>query len=424
MVHRLRVFVAMRIGDSETDAVYATIAAAIRNTHGTPVRIDKIEHNDNIDDRIVKEILRADLLVADLTFARPSVYFEAGFAEGQGIPVIYTSRSDHFEPKQADALGNERIHFDLQMRNIIGWRNGINQGFRKRLERRLVMVSRPIVRRLVAASNLRDEERAFASLSAQGRRSALLHEAVSWAEGNNFVGSRVVDAPRHLSLWRFLPTNTRTDIFDANDWIGLRERPGAIEAVLVCCGENLSMARLKQIGTLVTTATFHDVNPPGASRPNRILEHICLVSVRSLRDATINVAFPTFARVDESTLGYKTAGWIPAKNIPDKVIFTGVNPYGQDSAVVSDGSNRWDDQEFRIRDGFMLEETHGPVVLRYPRELKPQPQPLARVREVPRAVFVHVLAPVNSETTLRERLNSVGTVLRRTSRASGARSSY
>jgi hypothetical protein len=32
---------------------------------------------------------------ADLRYARPSVYFEAGYAE-RSVPVIYTVRRDHF----------------------------------------------------------------------------------------------------------------------------------------------------------------------------------------------------------------------------------------------------------------------------------------------------------------------------------------
>src|SRR5215472_9716952 len=52
----------------------------------------RLEHNDDIDKRIMKEIKACDFAIADLTYARPSVYFEAGFAQ-RSVPV--TSRKDH-----------------------------------------------------------------------------------------------------------------------------------------------------------------------------------------------------------------------------------------------------------------------------------------------------------------------------------------
>src|SRR6267143_392191 len=92
---RLKCFVAMAIGHEETDAVYdGLIAPTLRNKRVRPVRVDRIEHNEDIDDKIISEIETCDFMVADLTFARPSVYFEAGYAQRK-VPVIYTGRKDH-----------------------------------------------------------------------------------------------------------------------------------------------------------------------------------------------------------------------------------------------------------------------------------------------------------------------------------------
>ncbi|GIP38656.1 hypothetical protein J31TS4_19360 [Paenibacillus sp. J31TS4] len=41
-----------------------------------------------------REIGEADLLIADVTVPKPHLYFEAGYAEGLGIEVIYTVRQD------------------------------------------------------------------------------------------------------------------------------------------------------------------------------------------------------------------------------------------------------------------------------------------------------------------------------------------
>lgn len=124
-------FVAMAFGYKDTDKVYDhLIAPILRNKDVEPVRIDCIEFNDDIDDRIISELKRCDFAVADLTYARPSVYFEAGFAQ-RSVPIIYTCRKDHFSPSADDQFGNLRVHFDLQMKNIIPWSSSSDSKFAK-----------------------------------------------------------------------------------------------------------------------------------------------------------------------------------------------------------------------------------------------------------------------------------------------------
>jgi nucleoside 2-deoxyribosyltransferase len=68
------------------------------------VRIDAVQHNNKICDEIVAAIRRSRFVVADFTGNRGGVYFEAGFAKGLGIPVIYTVRTSvrglHFDTRQ------------------------------------------------------------------------------------------------------------------------------------------------------------------------------------------------------------------------------------------------------------------------------------------------------------------------------------
>ena len=88
-------FIAMWFS-SELDYTYlSSIEPAILETGYKPLRIDKKEHNDKIDDQIIAEIRRSSLLIADFTGQRGGVYFEAGFALGLGIPVIWTCHKDH-----------------------------------------------------------------------------------------------------------------------------------------------------------------------------------------------------------------------------------------------------------------------------------------------------------------------------------------
>jgi nucleoside 2-deoxyribosyltransferase len=74
-----------------------------------PIRIDQTHSDDKIDDRIVAEIRRSGLLVADFTGHRRGVYFEAGFAMGLGIPVVWTCqqvdhKNTHFDTRQYQHL--------------------------------------------------------------------------------------------------------------------------------------------------------------------------------------------------------------------------------------------------------------------------------------------------------------------------------
>jgi nucleoside 2-deoxyribosyltransferase len=73
--------------------------------------VDRVEHNDNINDRIISEIRACQFLVADFTLHRNGVYFEAGFAMGLGRPVVWTCRRDQMR----------EAHFDTRPYNHIIW---------------------------------------------------------------------------------------------------------------------------------------------------------------------------------------------------------------------------------------------------------------------------------------------------------------
>ena len=101
------------------------IGAALRDTGYEPFRVDRLEHNNKIDDVIISEIRRSGLLIADVTNHRPSVYFEAGFAMGLGLPVIWSVKQD-----QIDA-----VHFDTRQYSHVVWSDP--EDLRKKLVTRL-----------------------------------------------------------------------------------------------------------------------------------------------------------------------------------------------------------------------------------------------------------------------------------------------
>lgn len=92
-----------------------------------PVRLDRKEHNNSIDDEIIASIRGARFVIADLTGHRGGVYYEAGFAHGLGLPVIFMLRDDD----------QQDVHFDVRQQNFILWRRDDLPEARRRLENRI-----------------------------------------------------------------------------------------------------------------------------------------------------------------------------------------------------------------------------------------------------------------------------------------------
>jgi nucleoside 2-deoxyribosyltransferase len=123
-------FVAMWFHDSTTEAYVKGIAPAVIATGYKPVRIDSKEHNNKIDDEIIAEIRRSRFLVADFTCepknARGGVYYESGFAQGLGIPVIWTCKDTsiddlHFDTRQyAHIVWKDPADLFVKLKNRIG----------------------------------------------------------------------------------------------------------------------------------------------------------------------------------------------------------------------------------------------------------------------------------------------------------------
>ena len=110
-------FVAMWFDDSVAAAYDEGIEPAIRDCGYKPKRIDRDSTVDKIDDTIIAEIRRSRFIVADFTHgkggARGGVYYEAGFAHGLGVPVIFTCRKDMID----------EVHFDTRQYAHILWDN-------------------------------------------------------------------------------------------------------------------------------------------------------------------------------------------------------------------------------------------------------------------------------------------------------------
>lgn len=163
----LRCFVACAFGHKDVNVIYDQAIFSVLKAVGIiPIRIDRVEHNDDIDDRIIRELNKCDFCIADLTYARPSVYYEAGYVIGSDKPVISTCRTDHFRAKPDDPLGNYRVHFDLQMKNIIPWTES-NTSFKSKLKSRIDLVTRPLLLNLKQQEQTKTMQAEFMSMSDQ-----------------------------------------------------------------------------------------------------------------------------------------------------------------------------------------------------------------------------------------------------------------
>ena len=108
-------FVAMWFDPRMNDAYEQGIKLGIKDAGYKPLRIDREPDVNKIDDEIIAGIRKSRFLVADFTQgddgARGGVYFEAGFALGLDLRVIYTCRRDMVD----------KLAFDTRQYNHILW---------------------------------------------------------------------------------------------------------------------------------------------------------------------------------------------------------------------------------------------------------------------------------------------------------------
>lgn len=109
-----KAFMAMKFGDSLLDHVLDNVfkPSALR------AGFDLFKFTDRpkaglIDNRMRAEIQACDFVVADLSHDNQGAYWEAGYAEGLGKPVIYTCEKSKFE--------EAKTHFDTNHHLTILW---------------------------------------------------------------------------------------------------------------------------------------------------------------------------------------------------------------------------------------------------------------------------------------------------------------
>ena len=121
-----QVFVAMSFDASLNSAWEHGFSKACYAAGYKPLRVDLKEHNEKICDVIVAEIRNSRFVVADFTGHRGGVYYEAGFAKGLGLEVIWTCQD----------IDIDKTHFDTRQYSHIVWKDEADlfEKLRRRIE--------------------------------------------------------------------------------------------------------------------------------------------------------------------------------------------------------------------------------------------------------------------------------------------------
>lgn len=110
-------FMAMKFGDTDLNALFNDhLKVAVEQTGFILRKLDDSPSAGLIDNRMRVEIRTSRFLICDLSHGNRGAYWEAGFAEGIGRPVIYLCREDVFTNDHPD-----RPHFDTNHQTIIKW---------------------------------------------------------------------------------------------------------------------------------------------------------------------------------------------------------------------------------------------------------------------------------------------------------------
>ena len=111
LTEKSQAFVAMLFDQALLSVYENAISPAIESTGYKPYRVDARPHLERIDVKVIAEIRESRFIVADVTQQKAGVYYEAGFAHGLGIPVIWCVRRDDLK----------NVHFDTRQYNHVLW---------------------------------------------------------------------------------------------------------------------------------------------------------------------------------------------------------------------------------------------------------------------------------------------------------------
>ena len=114
-------FMAMPFGVPELDSLFIDhLKPAVLETGFNLKRLDEGQKAGLIDDHLRVEIRQSKFLIAELTDSNSGAYWESGFAEGLGKPVIYTCSKKYFLESSTHFDTNHHLTVIWDSANISG----------------------------------------------------------------------------------------------------------------------------------------------------------------------------------------------------------------------------------------------------------------------------------------------------------------
>ena len=308
-----RCFVAMAFDRDDTDGLYEeSISPVLRSNGVTPVIINRREDNRDINHQIIEQLNACDFCIADLTYTRPSVYFEAGYAQ-RAVQVIYTVRADHLHQNQPDDL---RVHFDLQMKPLISWTKPDDEKFRTKLERRLRRTVISEWKRAEASREKEQSERAnFSHMSLAERLQKLRGDALTLFNKLGFKSwtpllSQIFSDAKEMSYQQMM---TYLNVYS---WMTSRQRRRRLlDVISLRVEESLTLKQLRDEFGYRFVSSHYPPHLEGMrmieerSPISKVVEHHVLCSIKPIPRDRIVSAMPSLRWESAASCYTKETGW-------------------------------------------------------------------------------------------------------------------
>lgn len=111
-------FMAMKFDDEQKQFINDKLKPVVKETGFDLLLLTDINSKENlIDNKLRVAIRQSRFLICDLTHCNAGAYWEAGYAEGLKLPVIYICEKSAFD----DEDKTKRPHFDVNHQEIFQW---------------------------------------------------------------------------------------------------------------------------------------------------------------------------------------------------------------------------------------------------------------------------------------------------------------
>ena len=122
-------FMAMKFDEKQQKFIKERLTPEIKKLGFDLRLLSDITSTENlIDNKLRVAIRRSRFLVCDLTHGNRGAYWEAGYAEGLGLPVIYICEKTVLDAKKD-------IHFDVSHQEIYSWIDGDEESIKSFLDK-------------------------------------------------------------------------------------------------------------------------------------------------------------------------------------------------------------------------------------------------------------------------------------------------